>query len=346
MLANGLRRRGHQVRVVTQTPAAGADSAKPPSADLDVVRLPSAARLLHELRWSEVVLQSNFSLRLAWPLICGLVSRPWVVVHHTPIARPSGRRILRDRLKLQLVNKARCYSVSSYLAAATPAPSQPLPNPYDDQVFCLLEGVQRNRDLIFAGRLVPAKGVDVLLRALHLLKLEGLEPRLSVVGDGPERVTLEQLALELGLNAQVQFLGGQGAAALARLLNEHHLLIVPSRAAPPEALGIVALEGIACGCGVIAAAQGGLPEAVGDCGVTFKSESSADLAARIRELLRSPERRTRLLQHREAHLHRFRLEQVLSEYERVLDEATSAHQLHQSRGTAKADARAAYGERA
>jgi glycosyltransferase involved in cell wall biosynthesis len=346
MLANGLRRRGHHVRVITQTPAAAADSAKPPCADLDVVRTPSAARLLRELRWSEVVLQSNFSLRLAWPLIGGLVSRPWVVVHHTPIARPSGRRILRDRLKLQLVNKARCYSVSNYLAAATPAPSQPLPNPFDDQVFCQLEGVQRNRDLIFAGRLVPAKGVDVLLRALRLLKLDGLEPRLSIVGDGPERGSLEKLVLDLDLNAQVQFLGRQGAAMLARLLNEHQLLIVPSRAAPPEALGIVALEGIACGCGVIAAAQGGLPEAIGDCGVTFESESSEELAARIRELLHSPERRARLLEHREAHLQRFRLEQVLSEYERVLDEAISVHQGDQSRGTGNADARTAYGERA
>ncbi len=316
-LAESLSRRNYAVRVVTQTAGHAGDER------YRIVRRPSALQLLRQLTWCDVVLQSNFSMRLAWPLVSGLVSKPWVVVHHTPIARPSGELSVRDRLKLRALGRAQCYAVSNYLAKATPVASQVLLNPYDDSLFRLIDGISRERELIFVGRLVPAKGVDVLLRALQLLQRAGMAPRLSIVGSGPEEGALRQMTRGLNLGAQVEFMGRRHGEELARLLNAHRVMVVPSRAAPPEALGIVALEGIACGCVVIGAAQGGLPEAIGPCGVMFESESADSLARAIRESLASEHRQTQWQRPREAFLRPFRTDTVVDQYEHALERAIS-----------------------
>jgi glycogen(starch) synthase len=324
LLAGSLTRRGYDVRVATYTCA---DRAGVLDQDRDyaVIRRPTLIELCRQLRWCDVVLQSNISLRLGWPLICGAVSRPWILVHHTPIARPSGQVTLRDRIKLWGLRNSQSYAVSNYLASVMPGPTGVLPNPYDDRSFRRLDDVRRQGQLVFLGRLVPAKGVDVLLRALRMLRHQGLRPRLTIVGVGPEEQALRELAASLKLEGQVQFAGLKRGAELVRMLNEHQILVIPSRAAPPEALGIVALEGIACGCVVVAAHQGGLPEAIGPCGVTFESESVADLAAKIRDLLESPSRTSAMLAQRESFLHRFRGSSSIDQYELAIERALSAH---------------------
>jgi len=70
----------------------------------------------------------------------------------------------------------------------------------------------------FAGRLVRKKGVDVLLRAMALLRERVPGVRLVVVGDGPERVALEGLAAELGMREAVDFLGHLAQDAMERAL--------------------------------------------------------------------------------------------------------------------------------
>jgi glycosyltransferase involved in cell wall biosynthesis len=65
------------------------------------------------------------------------------------------------------------------------------------------------------------------------------------------------------------------------------VLVVPSRWEEP--FGMVALEGIACGCLVVGSASGGLPDAIGSCGVTFKNGDAVDLSRAIREVLEKKE---------------------------------------------------------
>jgi glycogen synthase len=144
----------------------------------------------------------------------------------------------------------------------------------------------RDRELIVVGRLVSDKGVDVLIEALAHLRAQGLAPRLTVVGEGPESARLKALVFDRGVKAQVQFVGVQTGGALARLLNQHQILVVPSRWQEP--FGLVALEGIACGCVAVGSAGGGLPEAIGPCGVTFPNGNSARLAEALADLLRHP----------------------------------------------------------
>jgi glycogen(starch) synthase len=320
LLAESLAERHYDVRVLTATPSHSTVDANP-SPHYQIIRAPSTLELYRQLRWSDVVLQSNISLKLAWPLAFCAFPRPWIVVHHTSIARPDGKLHFRDQVKLWSLRHAQCYSVSNYLASTIPVASQVLFNPYDDALFQPLAGALRHRPLIFLGRLVPAKGVDILIAALNLLRTQSFTPSLTVVGDGPEEQNLRKSVTSLGLGEQVSFVGRKHGPELVRLLNEHQVLVVPSRPAPPEAFGIVSVEAIACGCVVIAANQGGLPESIGPCGVTFKSEFAPDLALKIRQVLESPERMAELRLHRDTFLRSFARRTVVDRYVSAIRDA-------------------------
>jgi glycosyltransferase involved in cell wall biosynthesis len=158
-----------------------------------------------------------------------------------------------------------------------------IPNPYDHQLFRRIPEVLRDRDLVFLGRLVSDKGCDLLLDALAHLREQGVTPNLSIIGSGPARQALEDQVQRLHLASQVRFIGPQSGETLVRLLNEHRVMIVPSRWNEP--FGVVALEGIACGCTVIGSSGGGLPEAIGPCGTTFPNGDFYALAGILNEAL-------------------------------------------------------------
>jgi colanic acid/amylovoran biosynthesis glycosyltransferase len=115
--------------------------------------------------------------------------------------------------------------------------------------------------VLFIGRLVPRKGLDVLLAALARLGRESV--RLTVVGDGPLRAESEALAGELGLGAQVKFLGALPQAGVRRALAEADVLVLPSRTTDEgEAEGspTVLKEALAVGLAVVATDNGGTVE--------------------------------------------------------------------------------------
>lgn len=312
LLQTGLAARGHEVTVITNTPG---------DSEAGVLRQPKTGELLSALRRSDAVLQSNVSVGLAWPLVTGLVRRPWVVVNHTPIARTSGERNWRDHLKVASLRGARVYSVSDYLRQVTLPDSGVMPNPYDAAVFHDTGSGQRAGDLLFVGRLVPAKGLDVLVDALARLKALGRPRHLSIAGGGPAQAAVEAQVERLGLTDSVTWLGVLRGSALAEAMRAHKVVVVPSRPQPPEALPLVPLEAVACGCVVIATRQGGLPESVGDCGLLVEPEDPAELATAIDRLLGDPELQRELLSHREHHLAPFEPQAVIGKYETALREA-------------------------
>ena len=173
-------------------------------------------------------------------------------------------------------------------------------NPYQDHLFRKLPGVWRERDIVFLARLVSDKGGDLTLEALARLKQHGLTPSLTIIGDGPERPSLEKWWRTLGLSEQVTFLGMRTGDDLVRLLNEHRIMVVPSRLAEP--FGVVALEGIACGCALVGSESGGLADAIGPCGLTFPNNDASALADRLFQLLTDKMRCAELRSHCEEHL--------------------------------------------
>ena len=306
-LAAEIAAAGNDVVVITTTP--GASSSGP---GYRVVRNPSPLALVRWVRWADVFFQANVSLKGLWPLL--LVRRPWVVSHHSWYCRSDGRVAWQDRLKRYLVRYASASIAVSQALARDVGRSLVIPNSYRDDLFRLMPEIRRTVELLFVGRLVSEKGVDVLLEALAILAGRGVRPRLTVVGEGPERQRLESQARELGLDGRVTFTGKRVDKELVRTMNEHRLLIVPSRYNEP--FGIVALEGIACGCYVIGSRGGGLPEAIGECGTTFENGDATELASLLDHCLRHAAIDASA---RQRHLHGHAATTVVSQYLHVLD---------------------------
>jgi rhamnosyl/mannosyltransferase len=99
--------------------------------------------------------------------------------------------------------------------------------------------------MLFAGRHVPYKGVDVLLHALRDTTVKAV-----IAGDGPRRAAWEALAAKLGLGDRVRFTGDVPAAELRALLYACEALVLPS-VTRAEAFGYVQIEAMTCGKPVI-----------------------------------------------------------------------------------------------
>jgi glycosyltransferase involved in cell wall biosynthesis len=308
ILAAEFVQQGEEVRVVTTTEA---KATKPFT--YEIVRRPATRELFRLLSWSDVVLHVNISLRTGWPLL--LAARPWVIAHHTWI--PKG---LRGVLKHRCVRMAQNISVSRAIAASLRVPSTVIPNAYDHDVFLEFSDVPRDRDLVFAGRLVSDKGVNCALAALRLLKQRGITPNFTIIGVGPEQARLREIVSESGLSDQVCFAGMKREKELARELGRHKIMLIPSLWEEP--FGIVALEGIACGCVVVGSDRGGLPEAIGPCGMTFPNGDASTLADSLAELLANDAMLATYSRHAHAHLAGFRKLEVARRYLEVLRIAT------------------------
>lgn len=134
-----------------------------------------------------------------------------------------------------------------------------------------------------AGRLVPVKGIDCLLRALPLVRVSLPSARLEIAGTGPGEPALRDEVHRLGLDDCVRFLGWQDDIPFHRW----NILAVPSY---EEAFGLAALEAMAAGLPVVASAVGGLTELVADgkTGLLFPASDHHVLAENLVFLLGSP----------------------------------------------------------
>ena len=282
---------------------------------------PGPGTWLELMRWADVFVHMNLSLRALWPWL--RFRRPLIAVHESCyfVSRQNDRD-WKENLKLRCARSiAGNIAASQYIARAIGVDCEVIPNPYDDSLFHPGEGKPLQAELAFVGRLVSDKGCDLLIEALEQLRRRGLRPRLTIVGDGPQRARVNRLATALGLNDQVSFAGAQTAEKVADLLRQHAIIVVPSLWDEP--FGIVALEGAACGCVVLAADGGALPEVVGPTGMTFRRGDSADLATKLGELLDHPDRWSRYRAAAPAHLARFRPTRIAQQYLAVFERARS-----------------------
>ena len=113
--------------------------------------------------------------------------------------------------------------------------------------------------LLFVGRLVPEKGLDVLIKALPIILGNGVNAKIVAVGEGPQRDEYQRLANYYGFGNKILFTGHIDDWTLRALYRVADVVIVPSSFEP---FGIVALEAMAAHCPVVASAVGGLNEIV------------------------------------------------------------------------------------
>ncbi len=274
-LASEFAEQGHEVNLITLTP-----NPKEDQFSFGVYRNPSFFQALKIHQKADVVMHFNVSLK-GWPYWI-FSGKPLLISHQSEYLNN-----WNGKVKYWLANHfAKNVGCSQYVARRFKN-GIAIPNPYNHQVFKTITPWElRTKDLVFLGRLVSDKGADLLLEALYLLSKEGLEPQLSIIGKGPEEQKLQHLCQKWGLEDRVSFLGLKKGEDLVRQLNQHKCLVVPSIWQEP--FGIVALEGMACGCVVIGSKGGGLGEAIGKAGVTFPNGDVNALMEAIKRVLLEP----------------------------------------------------------
>jgi glycogen synthase len=136
---------------------------------------------------------------------------------------------------------------------------------------------------VFVGRLVTTKGVATIIEACKILRQQNRPFELHLIGEGPERNSLEALVRESSLTLQAHFLGRVPQLEMAKILERADLVIIPSLGG--EVFGMVVAENMLRGISVIASDIGAFLEVLGDGGLTFKTGDASDLARQIARLL-------------------------------------------------------------
>lgn len=179
--------------------------------------------------------------------------------------------------------------------------------------------------LVFVGRLVDKKGLTYLIDAMRILARRRPDLRLTVVGDGPLRTSLEQQVSEFGLEDQVEFVGSVPNDAVPDYLRAAAISVMPSVVAPSgdqEGLGLVAVEALGCGCAVVASDLPAVRDTIidGETGLMARPEDGEDLAEKVARLLDDDALRLTLAEAGRAYaLERFDWRSVGANYARIIE---------------------------
>ncbi len=149
------------------------------------------------------------------------------------------------------------------------------------------EPCNESAHLLCVGRLVPAKGQHILLEACSLLKKAGLRFRLTLLGDGPDRPSLERFAKAHSLEESVTFTGVLGQDRVRALYDTADIFVLASFA---EGVPVVLMEAMAKEIPVISTRITGIPELIeqGEDGLLATPGDAEDLALQLRWLIENP----------------------------------------------------------
>lgn len=259
---------------------------------------------------------------------------PLVVTYHCDVVRqklllPFYRPMLRHVLKKAggIVAATKYHVEYSHTLKYFSDRCHIIPFGIKEEPFLLTESGQRQlvevkqqygKYLLFVGRLVPYKGLHILLEAM-----EHIEDKLLIIGSGPERAALEGYAQQLGVAGKVQFLGRiESRDKFAALMNGSELLVLPSLD-KSEAFGMSMVEAMACGKPVVSTSLDSgvrFVNADGETGLQVPPNNSKLLAHAMGTLLSDDLMRTKM-----GHAARkrfeelFRLDVMLNSYFRLYE---------------------------
>jgi len=157
--------------------------------------------------------------------------------------------------------------------------------------------VEREKLILFAGRVVPDKGVDSFIHACAQVLPSLAGWRAEIIGaDGMSAYSREtdyvRSIRELAARSGVGMIGYRDHPLVLEAMARAAMVIVPSRWNEP--FGLTALEAIACGAPLIVSPRGALPEVAGEAAVYANPDDPAEIAAAIVALAADPERRAML----------------------------------------------------
>ena len=213
-------------------------------------------KLWQAARKADILVDANMSLLTCWVGLC--FRKKWFVIHHGLYSKD-----LKGKLKNLLTRFSQNISVSQFLAKQILGKSEVIPN-FLRFPIQFNTAKEKKHDVVFLGRLVSEKGLDILLGAWEILAAQEIFLRVAIVGNGTEKEYLMQWLQAKHRKEYIIYKGSLDGAALIDVLQASKAMWVPSRA--QEGFGMVVLEGLAAGCTVWVSNNGALPEAVGGFG--------------------------------------------------------------------------------
>lgn len=239
-----------------------------------IIRKYSFLSLFRSIKMADLYVEANISLKTC---LAGLFFyRKWYVIHHLCYTDT-----FKGKIKNVLSFLSNNISCSSFVSSRLFGNSYVINNFYDDRIFKLYSLNRKNNLIVFVGRLVSDKGIDLLINAISILNKEKKLYQLLIIGCGPEEKKILDLIKFLNLMDVVFFKGVLKGKELAYELNKCEIMVIPSRWKEP--FGIVALEGLACGCKIVCPDQGGLVEAAGKSAFLFRHNNLESLISAIKE---------------------------------------------------------------
>jgi glycosyltransferase involved in cell wall biosynthesis len=174
-------------------------------------------------------------------------------------------------------------------------PAEVIPNAVDAELFTPLDRAECRRSLNlsgfvvgYAGRFVEEKGLLDLIEALRQCPPD---VHLLLIGNGPLKPVLDQLAKDPALAGRITLLDSKPLQELPTLMNAMDVLVLPSQTTPrwKEQFGRVLIEANACGTPVIGSDSGAIPDVISGAGLIVPERNPAALAGAIRALRDFPD---------------------------------------------------------
>ncbi|MDO8658870.1 MAG: glycosyltransferase family 4 protein [Candidatus Levybacteria bacterium] len=173
--------------------------------------------------------------------------------------------------------------------------------------------------IVSLRRLIPSKGIDVLIKAFKDIVKEYPQVKLIIAGDGSEEANLKFLVKNLELEDKIKFIGTVSMERCISLLKGALCTVVPSLS---EGGGLVNVEAQAASCPVVASRVGGIPEYVEDTvsGLLFEAGNYKDLAEKLRKILSNDSLKNKLIKGGIRHAKKFSWDMLGPQYLALYDE--------------------------
>jgi len=167
--------------------------------------------------------------------------------------------------------------------------------------------------IISVGRLVKRKQYDTLIKALNIVRKNGNDVGLILVGEGPERNYLEKLSFELGLSEYISFLGAISDEKKLQYLSKSDIYTLSSL---HEGFGIVLLESMLCGLPIIATDIGGQTDIITNekNGILIPTENPKALADAIIKLVKDNTLRKKMVEFNKEDVKKYEISRIAERY--------------------------------